>query len=313
MVFFLIINFRHVIIIFIINQQSINNALIITNGLSSKLKNLDDNKFNSAVFEPLDNLGIKYDVINRPSESDLDILIEEDSLLVICGGDGTVTRIVDYAAKNSLSNILLPLPFGGANDIATGLYGSMTLENIITAGTPNTAYTIETIVQKDNLKQKTIRALGYIGIGTSGHAAKAINSYRGEDITEFDVIARVAQSALMCDSFTYLDSDNNERTAAEILAIKHRMARYILASEITTFNHEFISIEMVNKIQMLGKFCLGLFGKATGQRIGKDQNQYIQTLSPTVLQADGESINIEPRTKIIIKNGPPINVMCIAK
>lgn len=289
-----------------------SHTLVITNNNASKLKNLNRKEFGHAVISPLENYGVnEYDILNRPTMSELDSGIQDDSLLVICGGDGTVTRITNYLLDRKLPNTILPLPFGGANDISTGLYDGMSLDDILRTGSPDAAYTIEAIVQKDNANQKIIRALGYIGIGTTGQAAKAINGYQGTDSTEIGAIMRAAHAALNCEQFAYLDSDNIPRRAVEITAIKKRMGRYVGTKD-TMFSSEFNSIRAENKLHLFGKFCLGLINKLDGNKFQDSQSDSIHILSRTVLQSDGENIDVEPNTKITFRTGPQINVVRVS-
>jgi diacylglycerol kinase family enzyme len=290
-------------------SQQYNHALVIKNGQASKLKRFNEKKFDCAVIAPLEDYGIHYDILDRPMGPELDSIIQEDSLLVICGGDGTVTRIANYVLNRELSNTILPLHFGGANDIANGLYGNMNLEDILTKGKPDIAYTIEATIEKDAEVLRVIRALGYIGIGTSGHSAKAINKYQGKDTTESGAIMHATRTAFACKSFDYLDSENNLKKAIELLAINNRMARYIKSRHNTTFSPEFTFIEAKDRMRMIGKLCLGLLGNADGTRFEGDRNNSIRILSQTVLQSDGEHVNLEPGTDVTFKTGPPINIV----
>lgn len=288
--------------------RSNNHALVITNNQASKLKRLGSREFSREIITPLKNSGIKrYDILDRPTDTELDSGIQQDSLIAICGGDGTVTRVVDYILQRSLPNAILPLPFGGANDISNGLYGSMGFENILELSSPEIAHSIEATIE-DGDNKKIVRALGYIGIGVSGQAAKAINNYQDADSTERGAIMRAAYTALTRKPFIYLDSDKTYKNAFEILAINHRMGRYVESSS-TTFNPEFTYIKLNTKLQMIGKFCMGLLSILDGPIIEKDNTENIEILSPTVLQSDGENFDVEPGTKITIKSGPAINVM----
>jgi diacylglycerol kinase family enzyme len=288
--------------------------LVIKNSQASKLKYLTEGKFDNAVLAPLNKSGIKiYDVLERPTESELDSSIREDSLLVVCGGDGTVSRIANHIIKRELPNIMLPRPYGGANDIPYCLYGDMGIDDILVSALSDKAYTIEAVIRKNDQEQ-TVRALGYIGLGASGQAAKAINIFQNENknSTELDVIITATKTVLTSGSFAYSNSQNDksESEAIEILAINNRMSKF-LKSENTTFAHEFMSIEAKNKSRLIGQFCLGLFGNMMGKKIIDNQYLSINTLSPTVLQSDGEYIDIGENEEITVRNGPPINVLRI--
>jgi len=286
-----------------------SHTLVIANNHASKLKNISREGFNRAVISPLKDYGInKYDVLTRPTISELDSSIQEDSLLVVCGGDGTVNRIVNYVLGRILPNTILPLPFGGANDIATGLYDNMQLCDILASYSPDKAHTIEARLQKDNDEPKIIRALGYIGIGTSGYSAEAINRYQGKYTTESGSIIRAIKTASICKPFTYLDSENNTKKAIELLAINNRMARYIKSRHDTTFKPELTFIEARDKLQILSRLCLGMLGFADGEIIEDSQSNSIRVLSQTILQSDGEPIDIEPDTEVTFRIGPPVNI-----
>ncbi len=293
-------------------KRSYDHALVIKNEQSSKLKNYSDTEFKRAVVEPLIEYGFdttEIDILNRPNDTELDSSIKRESLLVLCGGDGTIARIAGYAINNSLSNTILPRPFGGANDIATGLYGRSSMNDILKNGASEPAYSIEAIVQKENEEQKSIRALGYIGIGASGQAAKAINEYQCKGSTEFGAIIRAAAAATNSRPFIYSDSIKSQNEAFEILAINNRMARYIHSKYNSTFSPEFTLIEANNKSRMMGKLCLGALGIADGTTIVHGQTRDILVLSDTILQSDGEDTDIEAGTTISFKNGPSINIL----
>ncbi len=295
-------------------NRSYEHALVIKNKQSSKLKKYSDLEFDRVVIEPLIEYGFnttEIDVINRPSDAELDSGIKDESLLILCGGDGTIARIAGYAINNSISNTIVPRPFGGANDIATGLYGRSSMIEVLKDGSSEPAYSIEALIQKENENQKAIRALGYIGIGASGQAAKAINNYQCQDSTEFGAKIRAATAVAASRPFIYLDSDDRQNEALEILAINNRMARYIQTKHNFTFSPEFTLIEANSKSRMMGKFCLGAFGIADGHRITNGQTKDILVLSDTTLQSDGENTDIEPGTKISLHSGPSINILRI--
>jgi hypothetical protein len=292
-------------------SQQYRSALVVTNRQASKLKNHSASEFYHKVLAPLNNRGVEHNILDRPTTSDLDLNIKKDSLLVVCGGDGTVTKIANYLLDRELSNTMLPLPFGGANDISMGLYNNSCLNDILNTGSPDNAYTIEAIIEKENTRQRIIRALGYIGIGASGQAAKAINNYQGIGSTEPGAILRATYAALTSGPFTYLDSDNISKRAIEITAIKKRMGRYLESSD-TIYKQEFTSIKAEGKLHMLGKFCIGLLGKLDSIGIRENQTSSIQVLSPTALQSDGENIDIEPGTNITFRTGPPISLLRVS-
>jgi diacylglycerol kinase family enzyme len=297
-------------------SQQYSHALVIRNGQASRLRNLGDKEFSKAVVVPLLGYGFnkdEIDILNRPNESSLDSKIQKESLIIICGGDGTVSRIANYVIDRSLSEtILLPLHFGGANDIANGLYGKKNLEEILAVGTPNTAYTIEATIEKDAQVLKIVRALGYIGLGACGHAAEAINNYHESNSNWVGTIMSAAQAATFSKSFGYKDSDDISKKAVELLAINYWMGG-CFQTENNIFQRKFTYIEAENKFQMFGKLCLGLYGATNGNGIAGDSNIIINTENPTILQADGEHAYIDKGTKITINNGPQIRVMSLPK
>lgn len=295
--------------------ESYDRAVIVTNDKAAKFKNLNiyelKNVINNEVVAPLKRFGInKCDILNQPTILDLDS-IKKDKRgypIVICGGDGTMAPIVDYAAREMLPNILLPRPYGGANDIATSLYGNMRLDDILASASPEVAYTIEAIIENEN-KQRIARALGYFGIGASAEAARAINEHKDADKTKLATKLRAARAVLNSKPFTYLDSNGNTQKALEISIINYRMAGLFKSEEDTTFSPEATMYKAERQSQIISIACLGLLGIAKGAKIEENQSLSIRKLSKTVFQYDGEHLDIEPGTDITIKSGPPVNVM----
>jgi diacylglycerol kinase family enzyme len=295
--------------------ESYDHAVIITNDKAAKFKNLNlyefKNMINDEVIAPLKRFGInRCDILNQPTILDLDSIRndEEDYPIAICGGDGTISPIVNYAASETLPNILIPRPCGCANDIATNLYNNMRLEDILASASPEVAYTIEAIIEK-GAEQKIIRALGYFGIGASAEASRTINEYRGTDKTKLATKLRAARAVLNSQPFGYLDPSGNTQKSLEISIINYRMGGLFKCEQDTTFITEATIYEAKKTLQIISTVCLGLLGIAKGIRIKENQIFSMQTVSDTALQYDGEYINIKPDTNITIKSGPPVNVM----
>ncbi len=290
--------------------KSFENALIITNASPENITKADNYLLDDVISQLKNSPLVKdFDILNRPDADQFYSRLVKESLIITCGGDGTVNKIANYVINKELQNIILPLPFGGANDISKGLYGDgATLSDIMHYGTPDAAQTIQAeFINGD--RRKTIRALGYIGIGISGDAAEIINNHRSSKFSEIGDILLVINAALNCNQFKYLDNNDNEiKSAVEILAIKHRMAKYIKSNDLI-FKTEFTNITAENKLQIAKKVLSGMISRVDGKIIGSDNNIHITTMTPVNIQCDGEHDYLPKGTEIIITNGAPANVM----
>jgi diacylglycerol kinase family enzyme len=290
--------------------QQRNHAVIITNRNSS---HYSEKKLDREVLDPLNRASVGSDILDRPDEYAFYSTIRENSYVIVCGGDGTTNLAAKrISSKKDLSDtLLIPRPFGYANDFVRGVYGNSntSLDNIIKLAEPKAAYTIEAIIQKDG-EERIIRALGYAALGASAEAAKAINEHKNRDKTGLGSILHATHSLATCEPFEYLDSENNRKEAIEILAINYLMAGFLGTKENCIFKPEFALIE-TDKLRMIGKCCLGIFGMMEGEQISSDQEKQITTISQTVFQYDGEYIDIKPDTTVNFRVGPHINVACI--
>ncbi len=288
-----------------------NRFIVITNKHASALQTeRGESRLETQVLQPLHRFGKKIVELVMPSPDDITDTVQEGDTIVSCGGDGTANWLVNTLHLQKMNEFVtvVPQPFGGANDIAEGLYGRMRLERIIEQGTPSTAYAITaTIETLNDAHTQTVHALGYIGIGASGVAAAAINADR-DHMHKKDVISRAAKAVVQSKPFYYTRPAQQPQRGFEWLALNGRMSYVIQPQHNFYFENSHQQILTGGKAEAFAKIGLSIGRLVRGEILTADQAARLQPLQSVTLQADGEAYPVEPWSTVTIQNGPAITI-----
>lgn len=289
-----------------------NRFIVVANARASALlTEQGESKLETHVLRPLQDFGKKIVELTTPSIDDMSDVVEEGDTIVCCGGDGTANWLMNALHKIRATEhvTLVPQPFGGANDIASGLYGSMKLEKIIEQGIPSIAHAISATIENPHtdFEGQTIHALGYVGIGASGAAAAAINNDRSR-MARHHAIARAAKAVVGSRSFYYLDDTGDARPAFEWLALNGRMSYAIQPWRDYYFERAHQEVVAHSKSEAFAKIGLSLGRLVRGEVISGDNVSQLTPLQHVTLQADGEAYPASPYTQITLHNGPAVRL-----
>ena len=289
-----------------------NRFIVVTNSRASALlTERGESRLETQVLRPLQHFGKKIVELATPSTDDMSEVLEEGDTIVSCGGDGTTNWLMNALHKISATEhvTLVPQPFGGANDIASGLYGTRRLDQIIDQAMPSIAYAISATIEQPQVdhEPKTVHALGYIGVGASGAAAAAINSDRTH-MQRHKVVARAAKAVMATRQFNYLDDSGCVQTGFEWLALNGRMSYAIQPWRDYYFENAHQQVFARNRLEAFGKIGLSVGRFVRGELLAGEATTTMQPLQNVLLQADGESQTIAPCSTLTIHNGPAIRL-----
>ena len=239
-----------------------NRFIVVTNSRASALQTeRGESRLETQVLRPLQHFGKKIIELATPSTDDISAVLEEGDAIVSCGGDGTANWLMNALHKIRATEhvTLVPQPFGGANDIASGLYGTRRLDQIIDQAVPSVAYAISATIEqyKANHEPQTIHALGYVGVGASGAAAAAINSDRTH-MQRHKVVARAAKAVMATRQFYYLDDSGQAQPGFEWLALNGRMSYAIQPWRDYYFENAHQQVFAQNRPEAFGKIGLSV-------------------------------------------------------
>lgn len=235
-------------------------------------------------------------------------------ILVVCGGDGTVNWVLNNLPNDpGLGTVMLPLAFGGANDISRSLYGRLPILDILAKGDIKNAYSLEAQVHKDDELQQ-ILGLGYISLGATAEAAEALTENRTGALTKMQKYRRSLQGTFGASQFEYADEDGVLQTAFDITAQNSRMAQVLWPhkKESLFFEPDFAQSITQNHSQFIGRGALRMLAMHRHD-LAQELNFTIPKGSnPIAIQADGEpNPRVEPGSEVTIIHNGLVKVVCV--
>jgi diacylglycerol kinase family enzyme len=280
--------------------------VVVTNKNASKL--IDEHGNLKLESEVLDPFGDKITaVLETPTEEELLESILPNDILIVCGGDGTANWVLNQIIDNNINHktAIIPLPFGGANDIARTLYGHTKFIDIIANSYLTQAYPIEAKIEEGD-STKVIHGLGYISVGATANAAAKMNNNRDHGLQSYKRYYRALSGALLSPAMVMVNGDQGFETIFDITAQNGRMSQVLHPYNDHFFENAHQLLRHANIAQFLGRGALAMMRQEKGQIIGEGQSTTIAPLHDVYLQADGEHHPVSAGSTITIGNGSHI-------
>lgn len=249
--------------------------------------------------------------------------INDDTLICILGGDGSVNSIVQILLEDpKFSTIqhktpILPLWCGNANDIATMLNGRASVtkcRTILQHGNTVPIYPLRCELRAQGATTAEVHlAFGYLSFGVSAHTAKRLNdpAFRSNPLHVVPGIKPVNEVLLLLSamqsspSFTVEQNGEQKIVYDWIIGKGSRMAKNVKLPVQLTDRSYYQSVVRKN----LSEVALRLGGMAWGTLEPTPETDPITftTQEPIWAQFDGEPMPVDTGTKVTVSlNGEPI-------
>lgn len=249
--------------------------------------------------------------------------------IVLATGDGTIRDVAEALqhADDAIRSVpILPLAAGNGNDftsMAHSLVGKYAPGTSMRRAHLQSIYPLCCTIEYDGQEPEQRIGLGYITFGATAHAAEKIdkNMPRGEENRPRNIfhklhhIAReksvATRSILTADMFEIEEDGTRRQMFDRIFANGNRMAKHFRLPgrlEHNTFHDIQIQTDAFWATALnAGKLLCGLL---KGEEIEGGKEVAFTTLSPTMMQLDGESFDLEPQAYITITTAEhPLNIV----
>lgn len=280
--------------------------VVVTNKNASKLTDEHGNsKLQSEVLDPFDD-NITA-VLQTPTKNELLANILPNDIIIVCGGDGTVNWVLNQIIDSGINHktAIMPLPFGGANDIARSLYGHTKFTDIIAYMHLTEAFPIEAKIEEDDFT-RIIHGLGYVSVGATANAAAKMNNNRDHGLQAYKRYYRALSGALLSPPMALINSRQEYEAVFDITAQNGRMSQVLHPYDNHFFENAHQLLHHANLAQFLGRGALAMMRQEKGQIIGEGQSTSVTTLQDVYLQTDGEHYPVKAGSTITISNGSRI-------
>ena len=249
--------------------------------------------------------------------------------IVLATGDGTIRDVAEALqhADDAIRNVpILPLAAGNGNDftsMAHSLVGKYAPGTIMKRAHLQPVYPLSCTVQYDGKESEQRIGLGYVTFGATARAAEKIDKNMPRDendrpkniLYKLHRIARektlAARSVLNTPMFEIEEGGERRYMLDRIFANGNRMAKHFRLPgrlEHNTFHDIQIHTDTFWATAVnTGKLACGLL---KGEEIVGGKEVTFTTLSPTMMQLDGESFDLRPQAHITVTTAEhPLNIV----
>lgn len=235
--------------------------------------------------------------------------------LVVSGGDGTVSAVVNILMRDAVGPLppIFPLHAGNSNDIATMLHGHkrITLARLLQAK-QQAVRILECTFTDAAGREVTRYAVAYISFGITAHTARSINdpahrstkNKRHSNTLRRRVheIRRLKNVLSIPRPFTITANGEEKQLFERIIINGRRMAtcfRWPVALADATFHD--VSIERFGTIDNMKNLARMAAGRLRGVHKTKDDSVECTFITPTIGQLDGETLEIAAGTRLRVR------------
>jgi hypothetical protein len=250
--------------------------------------------------------------------------LDENSLLCIAGGDGTISLLINLlltdpsVPETARKAVILPLWGGNANDLAytaNGPVSAANMENIISDGVVAAAYPLSAEFKHEG-KSFSRLAVGYLSLGASAYASELINrpGHRYKDIYRYSGARVIFEAgcvirALVTSSKFECEIDGVRQKLFDLIMINGSRIAKIYRVPLKITDKFFYEIRIARKHPVIINYALKILHRTSIAKRTRSELSLI-VRNPVWFQIDGEQGHMRAHTELTVRpNDQPFYIL----